>query len=161
VCPEGAHFDGRKCVLVLDPICPASEKFVPGRGCVPVAPVPVNKFGPKPEVMHSTPSTASPAPETPPKEKGGSFRAGFTIRLQGNCAGVPIEVHGGARFTGVKAMLLIDGKKAGDEVNVNIGQTKNVEQLFGSKKVNLKVQQGVWGARYTVTVDGVECKLSN
>jgi hypothetical protein len=68
-------------------------------------------------------------------------------------------VHGGARFTGVRAMMLVDGKKLGEEVNVNVGKTETISGKVGGKSVDLKVQQGLWGTRYTLTVDGTECKL--
>lgn len=82
------------------------------------------------------------------------------LRLQANCAGLDVEVHGGARFAGVRAMLLVDGSKMGNDVNVDVGQTDYITGKQGKQNVELKVQQGLWGTRYTLKVDGVECRLT-
>jgi hypothetical protein len=162
-CPGGTHLEGNKCVANIDTSCPAGMHFVTGTGCV------ANSGG------GAVATTATPPPPPPPperpapaaeeesngkKKKGGTFQSGFSNRLQANCAGIPFEVHGGARFTGVRAMLLVDGTKMGDDLDVNVGETKSITGAHGKKNVELKVQQGLWGTRYTLKVDGVECKLT-
>ncbi len=57
-------------------------------------------------------------------------------------------------------MLLVDGRKMGEEENVDVGQTRNITGKHGKQEVDLKVQQGLWGTRYTLRVDGVECRLA-
>jgi hypothetical protein len=52
------------------------------------------------------------------------------------------------------------GRKVGDEQDVNVGETKSITGKHGVKEVDLKIQQGLWGTRYTLKVDGTECKLA-
>ncbi len=152
-CPGGTHFEGGKCVAIIDTSCPAGMHFVSGTGCVASA-------------KAAEPAKAAPPPPPPErpepagKKKGGTFSSGFSDRLQATCGGLAIEVHGGARFTGVRAMLLVDGRKMGDDLDVNVGETKTITGKQGSKAVDFKVQQGLWGTRYTLRVDGTECRLS-
>lgn len=153
VCPGGTHFEGGKCVAIIDTSCPAGLHFVAGTGCVASA--------------KATPVKTADAPPPPPerpeptgKKKGGTFSSGFSDRLVSTCGGLAIEVHGGARLTGVTAMLLADGKKIGDELAVNVGETKSLTGKQGGKELDFKVQQGLWGTRYTVKVDGTECRLT-
>ena len=151
-CPGGTRFEGGKCVAIIDTSCPAGMHFVSGTGCVAKAraAAPVKTAEPAP----------APEPEPTGKKKGGTFSSGFSDRLQANCGGLAVEVHGGARLTGVRAMLLVDGRKMGDDLEVNVGQTKNITGKQGNKAVDFKVQQGLWGTRYTLKVDGTECRLS-
>lgn len=149
-CPGGTRYDGKKCVAVVDTSCPAGMHFVAGTGCVAGKAAAVEAPPPPPE-----------RPDEPAKKKkGGTFSSGFSDRLGATCAGLDIEVHGGTRLTGVRAMLLVDGRKVGDEQDVNVGQTKSISGKQGKKAVDLTIQQGLWGTRYTLKVDGVECKLT-
>lgn len=152
-CPGGTHFENGKCVAIIDTSCPAGMHFVTGTGCVAGA-------GKQQKTAAETPPPPPERPEPTGKKKGGTFSSGFSDRLQATCAGLPIEVHGGTRLTGVRAMLLVDGRKMGDEQDVNVGQTKSISGKHGTKAVDLTVQQGLWGTRYTLKVDGTECKLT-
>jgi hypothetical protein len=153
-CPGGTRFDGKKCVAIVDTSCPAGMTFVAGTGCVQ------GKATASAKGKTDAPPPPPPAAKEEDKgKKGGTFQSGFSNRLSASCAGHDFEVHGGARFTGVRAMMLVDGKKLGEEVNVNVGKTDTISGKVGGKNVDLKVQQGLWGTRYTLTVDGTECKL--
>lgn len=142
-CPKGTRFDGKKCVALVDTSCPAGMHFVAGTGCV-------------------AGGESAPAPqEEKKKKKGGTFSGGFTgDRLAATCAGATFEVFGSARLTGVHALLLVEGTRMGDEVDVDVGQDRTITGKHGGKAVELKVQQGLFGTRYTLKVGGVECKLS-
>lgn len=161
-CPGGTHLDGNKCVANIDTSCPAGMHFVAGTGCVANGgSVAANSTPPPPPARPETPPPPPPQPEdnNGKKKKGGTFQSGFSNRLQATCSGIPFEVHGGARFTGVRAMLLVDGTKMGEDLDVNVGETKSITGAHAKKNIELKVQQGLWGTRYTLKVDGVECKL--
>ena len=153
-CPGGTHFEGGKCVAMIDTSCPAGMHFVAGTGCV------ARKQAPAQPAAEATPPPPPDRPEPTGKKKGGTFTSGFVDRLQANCAGIPIEVHGAPRLTGTRAMLLVDGRKMGEEQNVDVGETRNISGTHGKQAVDLRVQQGFWGTRYTLRVDGAECKLS-
>jgi hypothetical protein len=157
-CPGGTHFEGGKCVAIIDTSCPAGMHFVTGTGCVAGS---GGKAAPQ-KSAEATPPPPPPRPEPEPtgKKKGGTFSTGFSDRLSADCGGLAIEVHGGTRLTGVRAMLLVEGKKMGDEQDVNVGDTKYITGKQGKKDIELKVQQGLWGTRYTLRVDGTECRLS-
>lgn len=156
-CPGGTRFEGGKCVAIIDTSCPAGMHFVAGTGCVAkVGSAQKTAEAPPPP----PPSRPEPAAEPTGKKKGGTFSTGFSDRLQATCGGLPIEVHGGTRLTGVRAMLLVDGRKLGDDQDVNVGETRNITGKHGKQDVDLKIQQGLWGTRYTLKVDGTECKLT-
>lgn len=158
-CPGGTHFQGGKCVAIIDTSCPAGMHFVAGTGCVAGG-------GKKQAKASEAPPPPPERPEADPKKaptgkkKGGTFSTGFSDRLSATCGGLDVEVHGGTRLTGVRAMLLVDGRKLGDEQDVNVGQTKYISGKQGKQEVQLTVQQGLWGTRYTLKVDGTECKLT-
>lgn len=142
-CPKGTRPDGPRCVALVDTSCPAGLQFVAGTGCVAVG--------------------AAPAKETKPakEKKGGSFASGFTgDRLSATCAGATFEIYGSGRLTGVHALLLVDGTRMGDEVDVDVGQIRNITGQVGGHAFDLKVQQALFGTRYTLKVDGVECRLA-
>ncbi|MFZ5438520.1 MAG: hypothetical protein ACOZQL_00860 [Myxococcota bacterium] len=143
-CPKGTQFDGKKCVALVDTSCPAGMHFVAGTGCVAGG------------------AAEAPAPAAQEKKKkGGTFSGGFTgDRLAATCAGATFEVFGSGRLTGVHALLLVDGTRLGDEVDVDVGQTRTITGKHGAKAVELKVQQGLFGTRYTLLVGGAECKLT-
>ncbi|MDP2269308.1 MAG: hypothetical protein Q8K32_01180 [Archangium sp.] len=157
-CPGGTHFEGGKCVAIIDTSCPAGMHFVTGTGCVAGG-----KAAPK-KTAEAPPPPPPERPEAEPtekkKKKGGTFSSGFSDRLQASCGGLEVEVHGGPRLTGVRAMLLVDDRKVGDEQDVNVGQTKTITGKVGKQDVALLIQQGLWGTRYTLKVDGTECRLS-
>lgn len=151
-CPGGTRFDGSKCVALVDTSCPAGLRFVAGTGCV------AGKKD-KPAKAEAPP----PPPERPEpasKKKGGTFSSGFSDRLSATCGGLAVEVHGGTRLTGVRAMLLVGGQKLGEDQDVNVGETRSISGKHGGKAVDLRIQQGLWGTRYTLKVDGTECKLT-
>ena len=159
-CPGGTRFDGKKCVAIIDTSCPAGMTFVAGTGCVAgKATATAKTDSPPPPPPRPEPAAKKEDKDDDKNKKGGTFQSGFSNRLTATCNGHEFEVHGGARFAGVRAMMLVDGKKFGDEVNVNVGKTANIAGKVGSKNVDLKVQQGMWGTRYTLTIDGTECKL--
>lgn len=167
-CPGGTHFESGKCVANIDTSCPAGMHFVTGTGCVPGSGGAVATAAPPPPARAAKNDAPPPPPARPAeaetggkkKKKGGTFSSGFSDRLQASCAGLDVEVHGGARFAGVRAMLLVEGSKMGDDAIVDVGQTSVISGKHGKQNVELKVQQGLWGTRYTLKVDGVECRLT-
>lgn len=157
-CPGGTRFEGGKCVAIIDTSCPAGMHFVTGTGCVANGGAQKTAEAPPPP---PPPRPAEPAAEPTGKKKGGTFSGGFgSDRLQATCGGIPIEVYGGSRLTGVRAMLIVDGRKMGDDQDVNVGETRSITGKHGKQDVDLKIQQGLWGTRYTLKVDGTECKLA-
>ena len=165
-CPGGTHLEGNKCVANIDTSCPAGMHFVAGTGCVANSGGAVATATPPPPPARPAKAEAPPPPPPPAaeptnkKKKGGTFSSGFSDRLQATCAGLDVEVHGAARFTGGRAMMLVGGVKMGNEVNVNVGDIAYITGKQGKQNVELKVHQGLWGTRYTPKVDGVECRLT-
>lgn len=159
-CPGGTKFDGKKCVAVVDTSCPDGMKFVTDTGCVAseAAPAPVAKK--KTEAPPAPPAKpASPPPEN--EKKGGTFSGNpFGDRLRSSCGGITFEVHGGARVTGVRAMLLANGARVGPEEVVNVGETRHITGTVSGKAVDLRITQAVFGTRYVLKVAGTECKLA-
>lgn len=159
-CPGGTRFDGKKCVAIVDTSCPAGMHFVTGTGCVQGKGTTTAKAdAPPPPPSRPEPAPAKEEQDDGKKKKGGTFQSGFSNRLVATCSGHDFEVLGRSKFVGAGVMLLADGAKAGDEIDVKVGQTKNITGKAGGKAYDLKVQQGMWGTRYTLTVDGKECKL--
>lgn len=159
-CPGGTRFDGSKCVALVDTSCPAGMHFVPGTGCVPGKAAAVAAKAPAPAKAAPAPAPAPAEPEKDGKKKReGTFDSGFRDRLKATCGGHAFEVHAGSKLIGGAVMLLADGTKFGDEVEIGVGQTKNIAGKLGARAVDLKIEQGLWGTRYTLKVDGTECKL--
>ncbi|MFT3710723.1 MAG: hypothetical protein QM817_24125 [Archangium sp.] len=168
-CPGGTRFDGKKCVAIVDTSCPAGMHFVAGTGCVqntektaaaqpPPPPAQAKKSSDTPPPPPSRPAQPSAEPEN--NKKGGTFSANpFSDRLHGNCSGVEFDVYGGARFSGVRAWLMADGARVGNEEVVNVGDTKHITGKAKGKAVDLRVTQGMFGTRYMLKVDGTECRL--
>lgn len=141
-CPGGTKFENGKCVALIDTSCPAGMHFVAGTGCVAKVAEPV----------------AAPAPAK--GKKGGTFSGNpFSDRLQATCAGLHFEVQGAPRLTGVRAQLLVEGTRIQDEELVDIGDVKHIEGVVKGKRIDLKIHQAVFGTRYTLNVDGEECRL--
>jgi hypothetical protein len=93
-------------------------------------------------------------------KKGGTFSGNpFSDRLRATCGGLSAEVHGGSRLTGVRAMLMVNGTRVGNEENVDVGETRHITGTVGGKAVDLRVTQGMFGTRYLLRVDGTECRL--
>lgn len=165
-CPGGTRFDGKKCVAIVDTSCPAGMHFVAGTGCVqgaaaaPAAPAPskkaTNTDAPPPPPKR--PAAASAEPEN--TKKGGTFSSGLgSDRLHANCGGVSVDVYGGARLTGVRATLMVNGSRVGNEEIVDLGETRHITGKAGGKSVDLRITQAMFGTRYLLKVDGAECKL--
>ncbi|MBL8910781.1 MAG: hypothetical protein JNM17_08785 [Archangium sp.] len=179
-CPGGTRFDGKKCVAIVDTSCPAGMHFVAGTGCVqgspavqakadpntppppPAPPAPAKKVAANPDAPPPPPSRPSaPAPEPENTKKGGTFSSGLgSDRLHASCSGATFDVYGGARLTGVRATLMANGTRIGNEEVVDLGQTKHITGKVGSKSVDLRITQAMFGTRYVLKVDGTECKLS-
>lgn len=141
-CPGGTKFTNGKCVAIVDTSCPAGMHFVTGTGCV----------------QGNEEPTPAPAPSG---KKGGTFSGNpFSDVLQTTCAGLHFEVNGGSRLTGVRAQLLVDGTRLASEELVDVGQIKHIEGTVKGKRIDLKVQQALFGTRYTLNVDGEECRLT-
>lgn len=184
-CPGGTRFDGKKCVAIVDTSCPAGMRFVAGTGCVQggapaaqaktvdpntpppppaqpaAAPAPAKKVANSdaPPPPPSRPAAAAPEPEN--NKKGGTFSSGLgSDRLHATCGGVNFDVYGGARLTGVRATLMANGTRIGNEEIVDLGQTKHITGKSGAKSVDLRITQAMFGTRYMLKVDGTECKLS-
>ncbi|MFO0593771.1 MAG: hypothetical protein U0228_00635 [Myxococcaceae bacterium] len=178
-CPAGTHADGKKCVANVDTSCPAGMHFVAGTGCVantvksastepppPPAPPPAAAPAAKGEtkkVAAAPPPPARPAPAAEPEnpKKGGTFSGNpFGDRLRSSCNGIELEVTGAARFTGVRAQLLANGTRVGNEEIVDVGVTKHITGTVSGKAVDLRVTQAVFGTRYLLKVGTTECKLT-
>jgi hypothetical protein len=164
-CPGGTRFDGKKCVALVDTSCPAGLHFVAGTGCVQNAEKAATP-PPAPKKVASDTPPPPPARPTQPAEpenekKGGTFSANpFSDRFHATCGGVQFDVYGGARFSGVRAWLMADGTRVGNEEVVNVGDTKHITGKAKGKAVDLRVTQAVFGTRYVLKVDGTECRLS-
>jgi hypothetical protein len=159
-CPGGTRFDGKKCVAIIDTSCPAGMHFVAGTGCVAgKATAAAKTESPPPPPPRPEPTPAPAKEEDAKNKKGGTFQSGFSNRLVASCNGHDFEVLGRSKIIGAGVMLLTDGTKVGEEIDVKMGQTKNIEGKVGGTSYDLKVQQGMWGTRYTLSVNGKECKL--
>jgi hypothetical protein len=156
-CPAGTRFAGGKCMAIIDTSCPAGMHFVEGTGCLASAKK-ETKPAAKP-VEKATKEEVKEEPSDGKQKKSGSFSGGFSDHFKAECSGHAVEVLGRSKIIGGAVMFMIDDKKIGDEISIGVGQTKNIEGAVGGKQFNLKVQQGLWGTRYTVTVNGTECKL--
>ncbi|MGV3624377.1 MAG: hypothetical protein ACO1OB_26390 [Archangium sp.] len=156
-CPGGTKFENGKCVAIVDTSCPAGMHFVGGTGCVANSAKAVAKTTTPPP----PPPPAAEAEPAPAKgKKGGTFSGNiFSDRLQATCASLHFEVQGAPRLTGVRAQLLVDGMRLSDEQLLDIGDIKHIEGVVKGKRVDLKIQQAVFGTRYTLNVDGEECRL--
>lgn len=140
-CPGGTKLENGKCIAIIDTSCPAGMHFVAGTGCVAKV-------------------TEEPAPAPAKTKKGGTFSGNpFSDRLQATCSGLHFEVQGAPRLTGVRAQLLVEGTRLQDEELVDIGDIKRIEGVVKGKRIELKIQQAVFGTRYTLNVDGEECRL--
>lgn len=141
-CPGGTRLEHGKCVALVDTSCPAGMHFVAGTGCVE-----------KPAARPTAKAEPAPAPEAAPArgKKGGTFSGGtfsgnpFSDFLQASCAGLKFEVQGGSRLTGVRAQLLVDGTRLASEELVDVGQIKHIEGTVKGKRIDLKVQQALFG----------------
>ncbi|PZR18457.1 MAG: hypothetical protein DI536_00825 [Archangium gephyra] len=157
-CPGGTKFENGKCVAIVDTSCPAGMHFVAGTGCVAKATAKASTSTPPPPPPQPV-AEPQPAPAAKGK-KGGTFSGNiFSDRLQATCSNLHFEVQGAPRLTGVRAQLLVDGLRLSDEQLLDIGDVKHIEGVVKGKRVDLKIQQAVFGTRYTLNVDGEECRL--
>lgn len=165
-CPGGTRFDGKKCVALVDTSCPAGMHFVAGTGCVQGAASAPPPPPPQPKKASSDtppPPPARPAAAAEPEntKKGGTFSSGLgSDRLHATCGGVSVDVYGGARLTGVRATLMVNGTRVGNEEIVDLGETKHITGKAAGKSVDLRITQAMFGTRYLLKVDGSECKLT-
>ena len=155
-CPGGTRLEGNKCVAIVDTSCPKGMHFVSGTGCVAGSTTTTAKAAPTPAPAPEP----EPAPAPAKGKKGGTFSGNpFSDRLQATCSGLHFEVQGAPRLTGVRAQLLVEGTRISDEELLDVGDVKHIEGTVKGKRIDLKIQQALFGTRYTLNVDGVECRL--